>query len=77
MELIVPFDAEIRKVFRINVTSNKSKGLCKEFRKVVEKASPTYNKSFLNFGSEDNIQLGYGLQSWKYFHMYDKELRRQ
>ncbi|OPL33020.1 hypothetical protein AM593_08641, partial [Mytilus galloprovincialis] len=27
--------------------------------------------------SEDNIQLGYGLQSWKYFHKYDTELRRQ
>ncbi|CAC5359358.1 FUT1_2 [Mytilus coruscus] len=77
MELIVPADAEIRKVFEINVTSNKSKGLCKGFRKVLDKASPTFNKSLLNFSSEDNIQLGYGLQSWKYFHMYDKELRKQ
>ncbi|XP_052090441.1 galactoside alpha-(1,2)-fucosyltransferase 2-like [Mytilus californianus] len=77
MELIVPPDAEIRKVFEINVTSNKSKGLCKGFRKVLDKASPTYNKSLLNFSSEDNIQLGFGLQSWKYFYMYDKELRRQ
>ncbi|XP_052070475.1 galactoside alpha-(1,2)-fucosyltransferase 2-like isoform X2 [Mytilus californianus] len=78
MELIVPSDTEIRKVFVINVTSkNRPKGLCKGFRKVLDKASPTYNKSLLNFSSEDNIQLGYGLQSWKYFHMYDKELRRQ
>ncbi|CAC5417926.1 FUT1_2 [Mytilus coruscus] len=77
MELIVPSDAEIRKVFSINVTSNISKGLCNGFRKVLDTASPTYNKSLLNFSYEDNIQLGYGLQSWKYFHMYDKELRRQ
>ncbi|XP_063425400.1 galactoside alpha-(1,2)-fucosyltransferase 1-like [Mytilus trossulus] len=77
MELIVPPDAEIRKVFAINVTSDKPKGLCKGFRKVLDKASPTYNKTLLNFSSEDNIQLGYGLQSWKYFHMYDTDLRRQ
>ncbi|XP_063399492.1 galactoside alpha-(1,2)-fucosyltransferase 1-like isoform X2 [Mytilus trossulus] len=77
MELIVPPDAEIRKVFAINVTSDKPKRSCKGFRKVLDKASPTYNKSLLSFSSEDNVQLGYGLQSWKYFHMYDTELRRQ
>ncbi|XP_071134921.1 galactoside alpha-(1,2)-fucosyltransferase 1-like [Mytilus edulis] len=77
MELIVPPDAEIRTVFAINVTSDKPIRLCKGFRKVLDNASPTYNKNLLNFSSEDNIQLGYGLQSWKYFHKYDTELRRQ
>ncbi|CAC5391423.1 FUT1_2 [Mytilus coruscus] len=77
MELIVPPDADIRKVFEINVTFTKSKGLCKGFRKVLDKAHATYSKSLLNFSSTDNIQLGTGLQSWKYFYMYDKQLRRQ
>ncbi|CAC5382437.1 FUT1_2 [Mytilus coruscus] len=77
MELIIPFDADIRKVFEINVTFTESKGLCKGFRKVLDKAHATYNKSLLNFSSTDNIQLGTGLQSWKYFYMYDKQIRRQ
>ncbi|CAC5412739.1 FUT1_2 [Mytilus coruscus] len=74
MELIVPPDADIRKVFEINVTFTKSKELCKGFRKILDKAHASYSKSLLN---TDNIQLGTGLQSWKYFHMYDKQLRRQ
>ncbi|XP_063439659.1 galactoside alpha-(1,2)-fucosyltransferase 2-like [Mytilus trossulus] len=77
MELIIPFDADIRKVFQINVTFTKSKGLCKGFRKVLDKAHATYDKSLLNFSSTDNIQLGTGLQSWKYFDMYDRQIRKQ
>ncbi|XP_052104113.1 galactoside alpha-(1,2)-fucosyltransferase 1-like [Mytilus californianus] len=77
MDLIIPSGAEISKVFEINETFNGAREVCKGFRKVLDKASPTFHKNLMNFSSTDNIQLGYGLQSWKYFYMYDKQLRKQ
>lgn len=77
MNLIIPSDAEITEVFEITDTFNESRELCRGFRKVLDRASPTYHKNLMNFSSSDNIQLGYGLQSWKYFYMYDKQLKKQ
>ncbi|XP_052081324.1 galactoside alpha-(1,2)-fucosyltransferase 1-like isoform X2 [Mytilus californianus] len=77
MNLIIPSDADISNVFEINETLNEARELCKGFRKILDRASPTYHQNLLNFSSTDNIQLGYGLQSWKYFYMYDKQLKTQ
>ncbi|CAC5404557.1 FUT1_2 [Mytilus coruscus] len=77
MNLIIHSDAEITKVFEINQTFTNARELCKGFRKILDKASPTYHKSLMNFRSTENVQLGNGLQSWKYFHMYDKQIKKQ
>ncbi|CAC5391426.1 FUT1_2 [Mytilus coruscus] len=77
MNLIIPSDAEIREVFEITDIFNESRELCRGFRKVLDRASPTYHKSLINFSSADNIQIGYVLQSCKYFYMYDKQLKKQ
>ncbi|VDI43625.1 Hypothetical predicted protein, partial [Mytilus galloprovincialis] len=77
MDILIPSDAQIRQVFEINVTFTNTSQLCKGLPKVLDKASPTYDRTILNFSSSSNIQLGYGLQSWKYFYKYDKQLRKQ
>ncbi|CAC5364304.1 FUT1_2 [Mytilus coruscus] len=77
MNLIIPSDAVISMVFEINETFDEARELCKGFRKILDKASPTFHKNLMNFSSHENIQLGYGLQSWKYFYMYDKQLKKQ
>lgn len=77
MDVLIPSDAQIRQVFEINVTFTNTSQFCKGLPKVLDKASPTYDRTILNFSSSSNIQLGYGLQSWKYFYKYDKQLRKQ
>ncbi|CAG2256967.1 FUT1_2 [Mytilus edulis] len=36
-----------------------------------------YNIHSWEFSPSSQIQLGYGLQSWKYFYKFDKQLRKQ
>ncbi|OPL21214.1 hypothetical protein AM593_07288, partial [Mytilus galloprovincialis] len=36
-----------------------------------------YNKTTHLTVQKNNIQLGTGLQSWKYFNMYDRQIRKQ
>ncbi|XP_071142426.1 galactoside alpha-(1,2)-fucosyltransferase 1-like [Mytilus edulis] len=77
MDVLIPSKAQIRQVFEINVKYTNISDFCKGFPKVLDKASPTYNSTLLEFSPSSQIQLGYGLQSWKYFYKYDKQLRKQ
>ncbi|CAC5417207.1 FAR [Mytilus coruscus] len=75
MTVVIDSDSFLSKVFKINVKFNKTDLFCKQQKSLDEKLAAAYDPSLRKFNSSDSFRLGTYLQSWKYFHEYEKPLR--